>query len=132
MTINLFDCYNINDGIFNIYIPEPEAFHYDCQFWKKKWFLWSSNSREQWKTIRGRSINLWLFKLIANLKIWTAGINTEPSIDQVEEKRPHLAKEKVKDNARVLQFVVALAKFNEFGYKLLLHLPYSPDLAPGG
>ncbi|XP_017486515.1 PREDICTED: histone-lysine N-methyltransferase SETMAR-like, partial [Rhagoletis zephyria] len=51
----------------------------------------------------------------------------------LKEKRPHLLKKKVlfhQDNARVHTCVVAMSKFNELGYQMLPHPPYSPDLAP--
>lgn len=53
--------------------------------------------------------------------------------DEIKEKRPHLAKKKIffhQDNAPVHTFVIAMAKINELQFELLLHAPYSPDLAP--
>ena len=53
--------------------------------------------------------------------------------NEIKKKRPHLAKKKVlfnQDNAPVHTSVIAMAKINEFEFKLLLHVPYSPDLAP--
>jgi len=47
--------------------------------------------------------------------------------------RPHLAKKKVlfhHDNAPAHTSALAKAKLVELGYKLLPHLPYSPDFAP--
>lgn len=53
--------------------------------------------------------------------------------DVIKKKRPHLAKKKVlfhQDNAPAHKSMKAMAKFNELGYELLPHPPYSPDLAP--
>ena len=53
--------------------------------------------------------------------------------DEVKKKRLHLATKKVlfhQDNAPVLTSFIAMAKINEFKFKLLLHAPVLPDLAP--
>ena len=53
--------------------------------------------------------------------------------DKIKEKQPHLAKKKVlfhQDNAPVHTSVIAMAKINEFEFKLLPQAPYLPDLAP--
>ena len=53
--------------------------------------------------------------------------------EYLKKKRPHLTKEKVlfhQDNARVHTCVVSMTKFHELRYELLVHPPYSPDLAP--
>jgi hypothetical protein len=53
--------------------------------------------------------------------------------EKIHEKRSDLAREKVifhQDNTRLHTSVIAMAKIHELRYKLVLHLPYSPDLAP--
>jgi len=52
---------------------------------------------------------------------------------EMQKIRPHLAKKKVllqHDNAPAYTSALAKAKLVELGYELLLHPPYSPDLAP--
>ena len=54
------------------------------------------------------------------------------SCDEIKKKCPHLAEKKVlfhQDNAPVHTSVIAMAKINEFKFKLLPHTHYSPDLA---
>jgi [histone H3]-lysine36 N-dimethyltransferase SETMAR len=53
--------------------------------------------------------------------------------DEIAEKRPHLKKKKVlfhQDNAPCHKSMKTMAKLHELGFELLLHPPYSPDLAP--
>lgn len=53
--------------------------------------------------------------------------------DELEKKRPHLAKKKVlflQDNAKVHTCPAPMAKIHEFRFELWSHPPYSPDLAP--
>lgn len=52
---------------------------------------------------------------------------------EIKEKRPHLKKKKVlfhHDNAPAHSSMKAMVKLNSLRYELLLHPPYSPDLAP--
>ncbi|KAF7269533.1 hypothetical protein GWI33_017427 [Rhynchophorus ferrugineus] len=52
--------------------------------------------------------------------------------DEIAEKRPHLKKKKVllhQDNAPCHKSVKTVAKIHELGLELLLHLPYSPNMA---
>ena len=52
---------------------------------------------------------------------------------KLEEKRPHLQKNKIlfhQDNAPSYTSAVAVAKIHELRLELLVHSPYSPDLAP--
>jgi len=52
---------------------------------------------------------------------------------RIAENTAHLAKKKVlfhHDNGPVHTSALAEAKLVEFGYELLPHSPYSPDLAP--
>lgn len=49
------------------------------------------------------------------------------------KKRPHMKKKKVifhQDNAPCHKSIKTMTKFNELGFQLLPHPPYSPDLAP--
>ena len=53
--------------------------------------------------------------------------------DEIVKKRPHLKKKKVlfhQDNAPSHKSMKTMAKLHELGFELLLHPPYSPDLAP--
>jgi hypothetical protein len=53
--------------------------------------------------------------------------------DDLKKKLLHLAKKEIifhQANARLHIYFVSMAKFHELCYKLLLHLPYSQDLAP--
>lgn len=53
--------------------------------------------------------------------------------DEIKKKRPHLSKKKIlfhQDNARPHKAALTMEKFNELGWELLPHPPYSPDLAP--
>lgn len=53
--------------------------------------------------------------------------------EEIAEKRPHMKKKKVlfhQDNAPCHKSMKTMAKFNELGFELLPHPPYSPDLAP--
>jgi [histone H3]-lysine36 N-dimethyltransferase SETMAR len=57
----------------------------------------------------------------------------ERSNDEIKKKRPHLKKKKVvfhQDNAPVHKSIKTTAKLHELCYELLLHPPYSLDLAP--
>lgn len=52
---------------------------------------------------------------------------------EVQIKRPHLAKKKIlfhHDNAPAHSSIVAMSKIHELKFELMLHPPYSPDLAP--
>lgn len=52
---------------------------------------------------------------------------------EIAKKRPHLNRKKVlfhQDNAPCHKSMKTMVKFNELGYELLPHPPYSPDLAP--
>ena len=52
---------------------------------------------------------------------------------EIAKKRPHLQKKKVlfhQDNAPCHKSMKTVVKFNELGFELLTHPPYSPDLAP--
>ncbi|KAF7266255.1 hypothetical protein GWI33_020292 [Rhynchophorus ferrugineus] len=54
-------------------------------------------------------------------------------MDEIAEKRPHLKKKKVllhQDNAPCHKSVKTMVKIHEFGFELLAHPPYFPDLAP--
>ncbi|GFT70950.1 putative DD34D transposase [Trichonephila clavipes] len=53
--------------------------------------------------------------------------------DEIAEKRPHLKKKKVllhQDNAQCHKSMKSMTKLHELGFELLLHPPYTPDLAP--
>ena len=53
--------------------------------------------------------------------------------EKISDKRPGLAMKKVvchQDNTRSHTCIIPLAKIHELRYKLLSHLPYSPDLVP--
>lgn len=53
--------------------------------------------------------------------------------DEIVERRPHLNKKKVlfhKDNAPCHQSMKTMEKLYEFGFELLPHPPYFPELAP--
>lgn len=52
---------------------------------------------------------------------------------EIAKKRPHMKKKKVifhQDNAPCHKSIKTMTKFNELGFQLLPHPPYSPDLAP--
>ena len=51
---------------------------------------------------------------------------------EIAKKRPHMKKKKVifhQDNAPCHKSIKTMTKFNELGFQLLPHPPYSPDLA---
>ncbi|GFX30670.1 integrase catalytic domain-containing protein [Trichonephila clavipes] len=53
--------------------------------------------------------------------------------DEIAEKRHHLKEKKVlfhQDNAPCHKSMKSITKLHELGFKLLLHPPYNPDLAP--
>jgi histone-lysine N-methyltransferase SETMAR len=53
--------------------------------------------------------------------------------EEIKTKRKHLLKKKVlfhHDNAPAHSSNIVQAKLHDLGYELLLHPPYSPDLAP--
>lgn len=53
--------------------------------------------------------------------------------DEIALKRPHMKKKKIlfhQDNAPCHKSLKTMVKFNELGFELLPHPPYSPDLAP--
>lgn len=53
--------------------------------------------------------------------------------NEIAKKRPHLSKKKcifLQDNAPAHKSIKTMAKLHELRFELLLHPPYSPDLAP--
>ena len=52
--------------------------------------------------------------------------------DAIAEKQPHLKKKVLfhQDNAPCHKSMKAMVKIHDLGFELLLHPPYSPDLAP--
>ena len=71
---------------------------------------------------KGKSINSdYYIDLLVRLK------------EEIAAKRPHMKKKKIlfhQDNAPCHKFMKTMVKFNELGFDLLPHPPYSPDLAP--
>jgi transposase len=49
---------------------------------------------------------------------------------EIKKKRPHLKKKKVLFHQDTVSQIKTTTKLHELGYELLLHPPYSPDLAP--
>lgn len=85
-------------------------------------FYWYMRDNPHWLSSKGENIQLRIFTNL--LDRWNKIL---------KKHRTHLAKENVffhQNNARGQSFFVALAKFNELGFKVVPYPPYCPDLTP--